>query len=276
MIKLPKGLVVKGLVVGVAMAFPLLAQASVGGAGMLGGRHDFATRSMFMAAQTATAGVGTNQVGLCTYCHTPHQAQTTSLLWNRLPATQSYNWDETLTTGGTTYASIAPTYKGASVKCLACHDGVVSIGDAGVYKQGARTGAATLNTYKVGDSGGKSLLNMIGSGGNMAGNHPIGMPYPLGNAANTYNSITTGSNVTLAEWVATPTVSAPLANGVKLYQDNGGGVITAGTAAGKTGMECSSCHDVHNKSSNDDLMLRGKLNGSTQADGYICLQCHVK
>jgi len=35
MIKTSKGLVVKGLVIGVTMAFPLMAQASIGGAGMV-------------------------------------------------------------------------------------------------------------------------------------------------------------------------------------------------------------------------------------------------
>jgi len=266
------------LVVAAALVAPALAMASVGGSGMLGGRHDFATRAMFLTYQTAAAGTqgAANQVGLCSFCHTPHNAVSTSLLWNRAPATQNYTWDEATTTGGTAYASITPAYKGSTVKCLSCHDGAVSIGDVAVYKESSRTGAGTLNTYKVGDlDAAPKVSKKVGAGGAMAGTHPVGMPYPFGQATSTYNSIATGSAVVLTEFVAAPTVSTSTVSGVKLYKDTGSAIV-AGTAAGATGMECNSCHDVHNKSSTEDVMLRGKLVGSTQADGYICLQCHIK
>lgn len=42
----------------------------------------------------------------------------------------------------------------------------------------------------------------------------------------------------------------------------------------KTGIECSSCHDPHNKASVDEFFLRGELKGSTSA--YICLKGHIK
>ncbi len=266
------------LVVAAALVVPALAMASVGGAGMLGGRHDFATRAMFLSTQTAAAGTAglANQVGMCSFCHTPHNAQSTSLLWNRAPATQTFTWDEATTTGGTTYATIAPAYKGSTVKCLSCHDGSVSIGDVAVYKESSRTGAGTLNTYKVGDQdAAPKVSKKVGAGGAMAGTHPVGMPYPFGQAKNTYNGIQTGGEVVLTEFDGAPTASAPLANGVKLYKDTGASIV-AGTAAGATGMECNTCHDVHNKSSNEDVMLRAKLQGSSKADGYICLQCHIK
>ncbi len=62
---------------------------------------------------------------------------------------------------------------------------------------------------------------------------------------------------------------------IKLYSDNGGNP-KAGTAAGTTGMECSTCHDPHNKQTTEDWMLRAKNTGSTKAQGYICVQCHIK
>jgi hypothetical protein len=54
--------------------------------------------------------------------------------------------------------------------------------------------------------------------------------------------------------------------------------VTAGVVAGKSGMECSSCHDVHNGARVKDVMLlTGTLAGSSRAaGGYICNQCHVK
>ena len=51
----------------------------------------------------------------------------------------------------------------------------------------------------------------------------------------------------------------------------------AGATAGSTGIECSSCHDPHNKQAVDDLFLRGTLTGNTGGPtGYICLKCHQK
>lgn len=266
--------IVKKVVIAAAMASPLLAFAAAG-TGLLGGVHDFATNAAYMTTQTDGAGVtvmATNSVGLCSYCHTPHSALQTSLLWNHKLSANTFTWDDAATQGGTAYASMAPTYKGPSVKCLSCHDGSIAIGDVALYNDKLN---ANYNTYKV---TGYTQIAKGALAGNMAGNHPIAMPYPFGNAVSTYNTKTTGGAVTLTEFVANPVNQ----NGttVKLYNDNGTGGITAGGVAGKSGIECSSCHDVHNKVAVDDMLLRGKINGSTAAagtgGGYLCLQCHTK
>jgi len=108
----------------------------------------------------------------------------------------------------------------------------------------------------------------------MTGTHPVAVPYPLNNATSTYNGTTIGDGVKRDEFVGNP--SNPTAGGIKLYNDSGNGVITSGPKAGATGIECSSCHDVHNKQAQDYFLLRGKLAGSTKESGYICLQCHIK
>lgn len=261
---------IKKLVVAAAMAAPILVMAATPGAGLFNTRHDFASRAAYMATQLDDKGVANpapNSVGLCSYCHTPHSAISTSLLWNHNLSAATFTWDEATTTGGTPYASIAPAYKGPSVKCLSCHDGSVAVGDVALYMEGP----AVFNTYKI--TGGAQIGAKGGVAGAMGGNHPIAMPYPLGNAASTYNTKTTGAAVVLSEFVAAPENTN--ATKVKLYSDNGGS-ITGGGAAGTAGIECSSCHDVHNKASVDDLFLRGKIAGSTAAAGYLCLQCHVK
>jgi hypothetical protein len=265
----------KVLVIGLGMVFPTMVMAGTPGAGLLGTDHDFASASSgFLGTQNvisksgATANATANTVGLCSYCHTPHSAISTSLLWNHKLSANTFTWDDAKTTGGTNYASLTPTYKGPTVKCLSCHDGTVAIGDVSIYKQRLNS-SSQWNTAMV--SGVKQIATVSGS---MAGNHPVGMPYPFGQAANTYNSISTGGDVLLTEFVADPTASS--AAKIKLYNDNGSGTISSGTNAGATGLECSSCHDPHNKSTVDDLFLRGKIAGSTVADGYICVQCHVK
>ncbi|MBE0474670.1 cytochrome c3 family protein, partial [Rhodoferax sp.] len=241
----------------------------------------------------------------CAFCHTPHSAQSSLLLWNKSPSANNFSWsDATATTGGTAYASMAGTYKGPTAKCLACHDGSVAIGDVSMYKGKA----GTYNTFKVGDQptdfDGKIWTSadarpnyMVGTGGNMAGTHPVGMPYP-DEAGATYNSKVTGDGVVLGEFqplsVAhqisntslggglASSAFAPVAAGggnqaslIKLYVDDGASIV-AGAEAGISGMECSTCHDPHNKQTVDDWLLRGQNQGSTQAGGYICLQCHIK
>lgn len=234
----------------VALA-PVLAWAASPGSGILGTDHDFSGSS--------------GGVGLCTFCHTPHRAIQTQLLWNHTLSSATYSWDVPSTTAGTTFPTFkGDTYTGPTAKCLSCHDGSVAVGDIAWWNGGKP--ASLDNTkhewpdkHNVGATGG-----VLGS---MKGNHPVAMPYPYLNVANTYNGVTTGSGAVLTEWQANPTTL-----NIRLYNDNG--TINAGPVATKTGIECSSCHDPHNKASTDDYFLRGTMKGTSTA--YICLSCHVK
>lgn len=201
-------------------------------------------------------------IGVCTYCHTPHKAISTLLLWNHTLSANNFQWDVPTTTGGTTFPTIATTYNGPTVKCLSCHDGSVAVGDIAWFDAKAYPGGVGMDTTKM------PLDHQVGTGGAMAGNHPVAMPYPYNNVANTYNGVKTGTSVTLLEWQADPS-----ALNIRLFNDNAG-AITGGAVATKTGIECSSCHDPHNKASTGDMFLRGTLNGNTTA--YICLKCHIK
>ena len=251
-----------------ALAVLALAPAlawSAPGTGLSGTPHDFTPTN------ADPMGVNATEVGVCTYCHTPHKALSTLLLWNHTLSANTFSWDVAKTTAGTNFPLIAGgTYKGPTAKCLSCHDGSVAIGDIAWFKEASHTGAAANNLFKIGDDGTAPLITKVQGGGDMSGNHPVAMPYALGNAANTYNGSTTGAGAVLTEWVANP--AAP----IRLFNDDGTGAISAGAVAGKTGIECSSCHDPHNKAATEDYFLRGKLTGSTAASGYLCLQCHIK
>lgn len=230
---------------------PALAWAAPGD-GIAGTDHDF-------------SGIGTPATGLCTYCHTPHKALSTLLLWNHKLSVNTFSWDVPKTTAGTEFPTFAgDTYKGPTAKCLSCHDGSVAIGDIAWWNGGVPGTPLDNTKIGAGDS------HNIGFGGAMAGNHPVAMPYPYLQAANTYNGKTTGSGFISTEWVSDPTAS----NNIRLYNDDGSGNIAAGVVAVKTGLECSSCHDPHNKASVDEMFLRGTLGGNTTA--YICLKCHIK
>ena len=215
--------------------------------------------------QGKAAGVS---IGMCTTCHTPHQARSTNLLWNHTLLSTEYEWDVPATTAGTNYPKFkGDTYKGASTKCLSCHDGLLSSTD-GMWFNRQRVSTSKY----VAAAGSLDSGHEVADGAEMSGSHPVAFPYPFGNAPSAYNGTVTGSAIELTEFVADPTLA-----GIRLFNDDSTGNITAGAAAGRTGMECTSCHDVHNgKATKDQLLLRGKLVGSDQASGYICEQCHAK
>ncbi|NCP41705.1 MAG: hypothetical protein GW848_14630 [Rhodoferax sp.] len=233
------------------------------GAGMRGSAHDW-------SGTGALVPISGLQVGLCSICHTPHSAISTQLLWNQKLSTATYTWgDATETTGGTPLPSSANM--GPSTKCLSCHDGTVAVGDTAAYN-GSVGGVDATHTFgtvvtRIAQNG---VYGIGGGTDSMKGNHPIGIPYPLNGATGIYNGITVGSQVDHTSFVAMP--AAP----IKLYNDNGSGKISDGAVAGKAGIECTSCHDPHNKATTDEFFLRGKNHGSSLADGYICLQCHIK
>lgn len=178
-----------------------------------------------------------------------------------------FSWDDTATTAGTAYPTIVgDAYKGPTTKCLSCHDGTVAVGDIGWWDAAKPAAPLDTDTHAWPDK--HNVGARDGIVGNMSGNHPVAMPYPYLGAVNSYNGATTGAGATLTEWQGTPV--AP----VRLFNDDGLGNITAGPVATKSGIECSSCHDPHNKASTGDYFLRGTLEGTTT--DYICLKCHIK
>jgi Doubled CXXCH motif (Paired_CXXCH_1) len=207
------------------------------------------------------------QFGLCTKCHTPHQARSTNLLWNHTLLATNYSWDQPATTAGTSYPTfVGDTYKGPSTKCLSCHDGTMASTDGVWFKRQRVSGAQHVAAPGTLDSGHEVASHT----GSLAGSHPVAFPYPLNGAPNTYNGTTTGGELEFPEFVADPTT-----DGIRLFNDAEGN-ITAGAVPGSTGMECTSCHDVHNGARvKDQQLLTGSIDGN-RADGYICTKCHNK
>lgn len=130
---------------------------------------------------------------------------------------------------------------GSSTRCLACHDGTMA-GSGGTTGHGHRSGE-----------------------------HPVGVPFPFQGAPSTYGGSTSGEMAMGSRWVANP-----VALGIKLFSEMGGELLTH-AVVGRTGIECSSCHDIHNGSQvQDEHLLRGKRGGNaTGASGYLCLKCHA-
>lgn len=244
-----------------ALALAAVAARAAPGDGLANTGHDF-TRY----AGAALAG-GPAAAGPCTFCHTPHVSKTTELGWNHTLSKNNFDYGVAATTAGTPYARFrGDSYKGPSAKCLSCHDGSVAIGDIGGQRQGGRVLAAE----RIG-SNGFAVAEQVGANGSLGGNHPVAMPYPYARMANTYNGVTNGARLIAGDWVPDPTV-----NNMRLYSEDSAGNVIDTPRPGAAGIECSSCHDPHNKASKDAMFLRAKVGGSTRESGYICLQCHDK
>lgn len=205
--------------------------------------------------------------GSCTFCHTPHKAQTQTLLWNQTATPAgTYGWAQPLTTGGTAFPDLDPgTNVGPSIKCLSCHDGTATAGDIGHFnnQDPDTSGAAAVGAnFTIG--------NGATAGDELVGNHPVSMPYPLNDAGSSYNNATTGPSAVLSDWVLNPET-----NGIRMFNDSAGDGTTIAAGAGTggdAGIECSSCHDPHNGGSVQDVFyLRGTVG---QGANYLCAKCH--
>lgn len=243
------------------------------GGGFTGSPHDFSGKAVPGAPGVTTGG--------CTFCHTPHRAIQQALLWNHTLATHNFSWEAgAKTAGGTEYPAIDTSWKGPSKLCLSCHDGSVAIGDIAWFNKNSWSptsslpfpGGSVLDATKH-DTDVFHIAN--DTNGSMRGNHPVAFPYPFQKTTtNIYNGKQTGAETYTADFNADPQ-----ALGIRLFNDDGG-VVSAGAVAGKTGIECTSCHGVHNETGLvfDEPLLRGTLGGSGTGTGasYICMKCHTR
>lgn len=242
------------------LALPAPAAAQTGPASIAGSKHNFQLQTNPVHVDGAVAGA---EDGLCVFCHTPHKGASSLLLWNHQFSAGSYSWKDVAagrTTGGTAYPANLRTWSGSTAKCLSCHDGTVSVGS--LYWSNATANPVVAMAGPDQTAGAISnpafVIPQFADRGDLAGNHPVGVPYSYGQVASTYNGITTGPDVRLAQWVPAPT-------GVKVFGAGGGGAPVAGAA----GIECASCHDPHGTPNLPFLRL-------PKARSELCLGCHRK
>lgn len=251
----------------VLMPWSITAQSGPG-TGFTGSPHDFSGK----AAGTNQRSGGAVTTGACTFCHTPHKAQATRLLWNHTLSQNTFNWsDATATVGGTPLGPISTSWTGPTRFCLSCHDGSVAIGDIAWFNRQAWTGTSAIDNTKH-DTG---QYNIASPSGDLKGNHPVAHPYPYQQTANQYNGNTTGAGTYTPDFNADPT-----SLGIRLFNDSAG-IVIAGPVAGRTGIECTSCHGVHNEVGLvfDEPLLRGTKGGTGSGGGgasYICTKCHTR
>jgi len=245
------------------------------GSGFNGSYHDFVNGPGASHSGTVNLNGTNTTVGQCTLCHTPHNAIQSALAWNHaLSNNTQFTWsDADSTMAGTPYATIQATYAGPTAKCLSCHDGSVSPATIAWFEGQVPLpgpGTACTTTGGITTCAG-TKYDTIGNYGNMKGMHPVAMPYPCA-VGTTYNGVSTGAQIILSQFNNPPKQPIRLCT-----QDGAGTVIHASQTAActsSTGIECGSCHDIHNSSDVQDMdLLRGTISGSS---GYICNNCHNK
>lgn len=214
-----------------------------------------------------------NQV--CLPCHAPHNQpdQTQDVLWNHVMPSQSY----TLYTTGVD-ANGKPVVESASVtgldetskKCLSCHDGTVAVDSYGGYTFkpvgqtsvfGPTTGTHTLGTST--DINGVATSGfVVGAGGDLSHDHPVGVVYPATGYVNPSTWTRTGYTNSAGTVVA-------YTDGTKSITTAGGGLnLEGGNVAGVGVVGCGSCHTPHGDSYN---FLTISNYGS-----QLCMSCHTR
>lgn len=252
---------VKALAVAAAM-IPALAFAQIANT-----RHDLSNVST-AATRSAAAG-GTDQT--CIFCHTPHRGATQQLLWNRAAsANATFGWGGTTATTGTT--PLPTALRPQSMACLSCHDGSVGLGDV------RNAAGAAASFTMIGNANAAGQLTggyVVGAGGNMSGNHPISIAYPRAGGSNYYGNISGIGAAGVGDFRVVANTGCNTPTGL-CTTHAAGAAITIYTDAvnGGYGIECGSCHDVHNRAgvaSGNGFFLR-----ATTAQSAICLACHAK
>jgi hypothetical protein len=177
---------------------------------------------------------------VCVICHAPHNTNVSGPLWNHTEsAVTSYT-----TYGSTTMNATVGQPSAVSKLCLSCHDGTVAI-----MSYGGSVGGMTLI-----DAAGATARSVLGV--DLSNDHPIGFTYDAALVAKD------------------PTKLKPVSTAVTVGANKVGTIASLLLESG-TRMECSSCHDVHNKltvaTASGTGLVKVKMGASS-----LCVTCHIK
>jgi predicted CXXCH cytochrome family protein len=111
----------------------------------------------------SASGAGTSykvagETQVCKFCHVPHNAKASTLLWARNASNQPTAFYSNTETMNATAGAVGAT----SLLCLSCHDGVAVAGNA-VLTGSAKLGTNLYNTHPIGINygAGDTALNTV-------------------------------------------------------------------------------------------------------------------
>lgn len=248
-----------------------LAMAGVGNVSNT--KHNFSSGGS--SPQNHEAGV--SQV--CVFCHTPHNAGQSRLLWNKASRNDITPAFYRLYTSSSTLSNAtkaaALTANSPSLLCLGCHDGKTAMNV--LHSSGAGTDAS-VDGYPAGTKyiSGSIPIPMEGpitgffdevlsnanlgrtagdstAGYNLTDDHPIGFSY----------SAVLSEPIPAARLFSIVQVAAKSSNRIKF--------------SGPTSMvECTTCHDPHVDTSPSGNPAQAPFLVMSNAGSALCLSCHNK
>ncbi len=292
-------------IAGAALVCVLTLYSGISLSGVRCSQHDMRDadiRQNFDSCGSAGSQFTFDTVQVCVFCHTPHGANlsvqqggifnetgvgqqsyyasgaysnTTSttplLLWNRALSSQTAYSVYT----SSTMNAYTGTLRIYSLLCLSCHDGVTALN---VVKNGPEDSGTTITPT----GGGYTYIGELFNGSSpnywgpnigertdasqelkLSNDHPISFDYTSGLVAN--DAAITGAGL------REPNVGGYVYNAdVKLFYSYSTGQ--------RTSMECSTCHDVHNKYNlgYDPADALYPLLTMTLNNSALCLNCHLK
>ena len=184
---------------------------------------------------------------ICRVCHVPHdhnkpgQNYLNGLLWNHDVSTATYTmYGSAWRSSITGVQSAQPD--GTSKLCLGCHDGTVGID--------AFDGHTTPATEFIGASSERVPNFVDGAHKDLRGTPPLSIACPAVETGTKFNDPST------TNWQVGGTVASTLQDGK---------------------VQCSTCHDVHDKDAVPAThMLRTATKASQGTASVLCLACHIK
>jgi len=232
----------------VAGGASMVVAAGNDGSGIVGSSHDFSDGTLIAAKAGATVtDESWNTRGeICRVCHAPHDKNRTRYQEGLLWNHQVSSLTFQMYDSDSLDGAMDAQPTGSSKMCMGCHDGVTGVDTFDSHAGGAVTTTSYNNT---------SIVQGAGTG-RLDGNHPISVVYDADADLELHaiNTVTFADGSSLAD----------------VLQD------------GK--VQCSSCHDVHNKATASGSSLLRTANttivskggdGSTTASA-LCLSCHNK
>ncbi len=191
--------------------------------------------SILNSAHDQSSATWNTEGEICIICHTPHNGDVNqdAPLWNHDVTTATH----TMYSSGSLDGAIDPTPTGHSLLCLSCHDGTVALDS-----YGGKAGATYIPPNR---SVGTDLSN----------DHPISI---------TYDDTTAGADGAL--YPPSSTTGIIIGTGADSKE---GTLAEMMVPTGK--VQCTSCHDVHNK-----FVQVAPLLKISNAGSALCLTCHNK
>ena len=265
----------------IAGAAALMLLGSAANAQIVGSKHD-------LGAATS------NTTEVCVFCHTPHGSNLSAQapLWNKtLPSNTYDRYAVTSTLDGDN----APVGS-VSMACLSCHDGTAAV-DAVLNAPGAGMGSGQIDAATFGANMSDYLANAGGTGPftpvpvigtDLRNDHPVSIQYAGG-------GLVAGGTVGLQTGFADNGFNAAYYDTINGFDawwvDTAGGtagqrektdviLYTRADAINGSGetepfVECASCHDPHNSSTEIVGEQVSFLRVSNQSSD-LCLTCHDK